>query len=90
MCPDCESAQFPHDRDYDGTDANHLPVVSDHYLSSGLKPEEDENQTQRPALTEPESETPAKQPPGHLSPPRNIMPFVTENKPFTGVAQGRT
>ena len=87
----CESAQFPHDRDYDGTDANHLPVIPGHDLSSGSKPKEDDNHTPPPASTEPESEGPAEQPPGPIIRPKKIMPILTttEAKHSTCVVQGR-
>jgi hypothetical protein len=86
----CESNLFPHDRDYDGTDADHLPVIPGHDLTSHSKPKADGNQIQRPALTDPIKEAPAEQPPGRVFPPKNIMPILiaTEAKPSTGVVQG--
>ena len=88
----CESNLFPHDRDYDGTDADHLPVIPSHDPTPDSKPKADSNQIQRLVLTDPINEAPAEQPPGPVILPKNIMPILitTEAKPSTGVVQGGT
>jgi hypothetical protein len=85
----CEGELFPHDSDYDGTDADHLPVIPGHDTTPNSGPKEDSKQTKHPVSTDPESEVPVAPPSGHVIPPKIIVPIVTaiEAKSSTGAGQ---
>jgi hypothetical protein len=63
MIVPCEGDLFPYDRDYAGTDADHLVVIPGNDLTLDSKSKEDDTRNQRPTLSGAEREIPAKQPP---------------------------
>jgi hypothetical protein len=77
MIGPCESDLFPHDRDYDGTNADHLVVIPGRDLTPDSKSKENDTRNQRPALTEPEREIPADSPQMRSHTKKDYINFTT-------------